>query len=91
MDKGDDEERALYMTPEQRQALMREASEALQKQWGDVRPDALQGLADELRTRMIEGGSLSANDIASAMDDLHNERSFFTSDAVRENAHSDAS
>ena len=69
------------MTPERRQALMHEASEALQKQWGDVQPDALQSVADELRIQVVEGGALSVSDIVSGIDDRHDSRSLFTSAA----------
>ncbi len=45
---------------------MREASEALQNRWGEVHADALQGLADELRTLAVEGGGDMSRDYASA-------------------------
>jgi hypothetical protein len=70
------------MTPERRQQLMREAADDLRSRWGEVQPDAMQALVDDLRTQMVEGGSLSAKDIASALADLSTIQSLFTSSGV---------
>jgi hypothetical protein len=53
------------MTPERRQQLMDQAAKEMRSRWGEVQPDALQALADELRTGIIENGALSVGDIFS--------------------------
>lgn len=53
------------MTPERRQKLMDEAVKELRGRWGEVQPDALQAIADDLRTGVVENGALSVSDIVS--------------------------
>jgi hypothetical protein len=70
------------MTPERRQQLMREAADDLRSRWGDVEPSALQTLADDLRTQMVESGGISAKDIASALADPSLVQSLFPAGGV---------
>jgi hypothetical protein len=51
------------MTPERRQQLMEQAAAELRSRWGEVRPDALHALTDELRIGVVEKGSLSVKAI----------------------------
>ena len=53
------------MTPERRQQLMHEAAKELRGRWGEVQPDALRALADDVRVGVIENGASSVGDILS--------------------------
>jgi hypothetical protein len=44
---------------------MDQAAKEMRSRWGEVQPDALQALADDLRTGVIENGALSVRDIVS--------------------------
>ena len=44
---------------------MEDAAKELRSRWGEVQPDALQALADDVRVGVIENGAWSAGDIVS--------------------------
>jgi hypothetical protein len=43
------------MTPERKSELIRSAAAELKSQWGEVNPEALHALADDLRTAIVDG------------------------------------
>ena len=46
---------------------MEAAAKELRGRWGEVQPDALRALADDLRVDVIENGASSVGDILSAV------------------------